>query len=361
MIEGMWSVRPYKDGDEEAILELWKAVYPEKEYDREQWLRWWHWMYKENPVGHGRIWVAEDDGKIVGHYPLIFMMLKVGNQIVKASQNIDQMTHPDYRRQGIALKLGRQALDESEREEVYITIGFANEGSYGVDIKTGWFDICYMQLMVKVFNVENTVRVKFKNKFAARLFATGAKLALLALSRRRKTPFFDGLTITQVSSFDERINEFWTKVSSQFQIMVVRNKDYLNWRYVAIPDVNYLIYIAEKTGQIYGYLVLRCLQQDDVKAGRIFDILAQSEEIAQCLVSKAVEHCEREKVDFIIINGSMIANKIYLKSLRKNGFIAIPFIKGGRFIAYSSSPHISKDFLRNPENWLVQMGDSDTI
>jgi len=111
-MEPGWSTRAYRDGDEEAISELESAVYGELQ-DKDQWRRWWHWMYKDNPGGTGLIWLAEDAVKLVGHYPLIPVRLKLGNQIVKASQNLDQMTHPDYRHQGIATNLGRQTLNEA--------------------------------------------------------------------------------------------------------------------------------------------------------------------------------------------------------------------------------------------------------
>ena len=139
--------------------------------------------------------------------------------------------------------------------------------------------------------------------------------------------------------------------------MVVKNKDYLNWRYTAVPDRNYSIYIAEEASEIYGYLVLRCMQRQQTKAGVIFDILDQSENVAQCLISKAVERCKQEKMD--LIYGSMLANKTLLNAFRKNGFISVPFIERGRFCAYLSSPHISRESLAKRENWFVQIGDSD--
>ena len=105
-----WSMRAYREGDEDGILELWKATYPEKEYDREGWLRWWHWMYKENPAGPGRIWLAEYDGKIVGQYPIIPVLMKIGARIVTAFQSINLMTHPDHRRQGIYESLSGKRL-----------------------------------------------------------------------------------------------------------------------------------------------------------------------------------------------------------------------------------------------------------
>jgi GNAT superfamily N-acetyltransferase len=358
-MERRWSIREYREGDEEGILELCKAVYPSRTYDREQWMRWWRWLYKENPVGLARIWVAEDNGKIVGHYPLVFMMLKAGNQLAKASQNIDQMTHPDYRYQGIASRLGKMALREAEREGVHITIGFANQASYVVDVRAGWFDVAARQIVFKALSWGNTLKLRISNRLLSKLGAIGGNILSSVFYRSEKAPALEGVRITQISSFDERIDELWARVSNNYPVMVVRNKEYLNWRYAAIPDVHYSIYIAEKEGDIHGYLVLRCVQQGGTKTGIIFDILATSQQIYQCLISQAMAQCELEKADTIY--GLMIADKTVSTAFRKNGFLSFPFLKDGRFIVYSSSPHVSKEFLAEPKNWFVQIGDSDQI
>lgn len=355
-MERKWLARPYQEGDEEGILELRQAVYPEKEYDWDKWLRWWRWMYKGNPAGAGLIWLAEHNGKIVGQYPLIFMNMKVRCEVVRASQNVDVMTHPDYQHQGIFYTLARAALKNVGKEGVHITIGFPNEAAYPGHIKSGWFDICSMQILLKPLNWGNVLRLKTMNKFLLKLGTVGGGFAEHTVYRTKEAPIIRGLTITQTSSFDDRINEFWTRVSNQHPIMVVRNKDCLNWRY-STPGVNYSILAAEKAGEIVGYLILRQGEEREVKVGRIFDMMAESAEVMHCLISKAIEQCIQNKTDLIFYH--LIANKSYHQVLKWNGFISSPFIKGGRFCAYSSSPYIPMEFLKNPENWFVQIGDSD--
>lgn len=357
-MELKWSIRTYKEGDQEGIFELSKKTYPERTHVWEDWIKWWHWMYRENPVSPAQIWLAERQGKIIGQYPLIFMNLKVGDHPARISQNIDVMTHPAYRGQGIFSRLERRALDEAEKAEVYITIGFPNEAAYPGHIKSGWFDIARMQIAFKPLDWGNTLTARISNKLLVKLGATTGSLAGRILLRAEKAPIVEGLTITQTSRFDERINYLWSKVADQNQIMVVRDEDYLNWRYVAAPGMNYLIYLAEKAGEIYGYLVLR-IRQGDRRAGVICDVLAQSKPIAQSLISNALEHCQQEKVD--VIYCSLIANRIYREAFRRSGFMFAPFVQGAMFCAYSSAPSISRDFLKNPKNWFVQMGDSDTV
>jgi len=354
-----WSIRAYREADEEAILELWKAVYPEREYNDKQWMRWWRWMYKENPSGAPVIWFAEANGKLVGQYAIIRVKMKIGNKVIIGAQSLDTVTHPEYRHKGVFQTLAKKTYEQAANEGVHIVYGFPNQYSYpGFIRRLDWFDIATTQTLLKVLYWGNITKKRVRNRFLSSILAPAINLVSNEiLFRTQKTSFVQGLEIAQISSFDERVNEFWAEISGQYQIMVVRNKDYLNWRYVNIPDANYLIYVAEIAGKIYGYLVFQCTQTEQTKVGNIFDILAQSEKIAQHLISKAIEHCKQERVDTIYC--SMIANNLYLKAFRKNGFVSLPFVKGSKFCAYSSSPNIPKEFLKDPKNWVVQIGDSD--
>ena len=361
-MERAWSVRTYEKGDEDGIFELTKAVYPEKKYNREKWMRWWRWMYIENPAGDSRIWIADHDGKIVGQYPLVLVNMKIGEEIIKGSQNIDLMTHPDYQRQGMFFTLEKKALSEAGKEGINITYGFPNEPAYPGHLKSGWFDICPLQVMIKPLNWKNTLKLKINNTLLLKIGAIGGRVVEHAIYQTKKAPIVRDLTITQISSFDDRINKFWIKkVSNQHQIAVIRDKEYLNWRYVDTPDINYTIYLAEERGAICGYIVLRCVKKEDLLFGYIFDITAPMDrmEIVHCLLSRAIEYFEDEKVDLVFCK--MIANERYCKIFRKNGFISSRFIKGVGFCAYTSDLKISKTYLKDSKNWFIQLGDSDFI
>jgi RimJ/RimL family protein N-acetyltransferase len=362
-----WFIRTYREGDENQIFELRKAVSSEQQ--REQWwLRWWHWMYQENPNG-SKIWLAEDNGKIVGHYGGINVNLKVGNDIIKVPILLNSMTHPDYRHNGIMLTLRKNALAELAKNGMPITFGFPNEASLKINQKLGYYHLTTMRKFVRIFNWENTLRTQVSNKLFLKLCAAAGNALNKLRIRDSEISNIKGLTITQVSEFDERVNKFWAKVSKQFPIMVMRSKDYLNWRYATVPDINYSIYVADVAGVILGYIVLRAFQEKDKKAALIFDLLAESEEVAKCLLSTTSKHCQKDGVDYIYWVG--IANEAYLRAFRKRGFISQPyrqskegasgFEKKGEFNFYSNSSNIPGEFLSDPQNWLIQIGDSDEL
>ncbi len=354
-----WSVRPYRDGDEDGILELWKAVYPEHTYDREQWMRWWQWMYRANPHGMGVIFLAEHEGGIVGHTAEIPVMMKIGSESVLAGISLDAMTHPDYRRQGTFVALVRARSAESEKRGIRATYGFRNKFSYpypALATKVGMFDGATMQKVLRPLDWKNAIRAQTQNRFLLTLGSATGSLLSTVLFRARNRPLPIGLTITQESRFDEHVNELWAKVSSQYQAIVSRNMEYLNWRYVAAPHRDYSIYLARRSETVAGYLVVGRMEAESARIAIIVDVLAESEEVAECLISKAVEHCKRDKID--LIWSARIAGTSLARAYRRNGFVSVPFAKSIGIKGRSSSPSIARQ-MQDPKNWFLQMGDSD--
>ena len=353
-----WVTRAYRSGDENKIFELRKAVRPERKYELKSWLKFWHWMYTEIPSG-SKTWLAHDNGRVVGQHSCLIKNFKVGNNVIKTALLLDSSTHPDYRRQGINIILSKKARDDLSKSGVQLTVGFPNEATHKKNMKLGFFDVHGEKKMIKVFKWDNALKIWNSNRLFLKLGAFAGSMINNLIYRASKRPVINGLEVTQVPRFDERIDALWDRVSGQIQITAVRSKDYLNWRYTIVPDVNYNIYIAEKGGDVCGYLVLRYFYDEQQNAAIIHDLFTESEKVAQYLLSTVSELCQKDDIDFIYWVG--IAPKLYKKAFCKNGYISQPFRKKGNFNVYCNSPDISKEFLSNSENWLIQIGDSDNL
>jgi predicted N-acetyltransferase YhbS len=360
MAQRKWVPRAYRDGDQEGIYELLKIVYPNEQYDYDKWLRQWHWMYRENPVGDGYIWVADDNGRIVGHSAAIPIMMKIGGSLIRGRLASNAMTHPDYRRQGMYRILTKHKIDELVENGLRIAYDFGGKSpTYPIDAKYfEAFSVCTTRALVKPYNWRNTLQAKFTNPLLVTLGAIGGNLMQNVFYRAKKTPAAQGLSIVNTTQFDSRINDLWSRVFDQYQIIVVRNQDYLNWRYVSIPDITYTILVAENAGEICGYIVFRSVAKGELKIGVIFDFITESVTAGQCLVAKAVACLKQEKVDLVAC--STVLNSSYLKSYRRNGFISVPFVGHG-FVVLSTDTEITKEFLANFKNWYAQIGNSDFL
>jgi predicted N-acetyltransferase YhbS len=340
-----WSIRISEEGDENEIFELTEAVLGERVPEKVRWMRGWRWMHLDNPAGISRIWLAEDGSKIVSQYPVILEDMKIGEEIIKGAQLIDTMTHPQYRRQGICSTLGEKALNEIENKETHLVYCFPTQEVYPLHIKSGWLDVCAFQVMFKPLNLKNIL-----------IFTVGGTIIIRVLFRSKKVSDEDMSKVRKISRFDDRINGFWNTISIDYNIIRIRDKEYLNWRYVDVPNADYTIYVAEEEEEICGYIVLGCRKEDSLTWGYIYDIIVLTgrADIIQCLIAKAIEYFSAKEVDAIF--SQMVPNKIYHKALLKNGFIP-RFRSKGRFIAYNASKEKSDEFIKNSNNWFIQQGD----
>lgn len=358
-----WLIRAYRDGDEERIFELWKAVNPTRNSSREQWLTWWAWKYKDNPAGNPIIWFAEYNDSLVGQYAVIPIKMKVGNGVFTCLQSVDTMTHPDYRKQGIFEALAKKTYEQAAGEEIHVIYGFPNELSYpGFVKKLDWFDVSLLKTMIKPLNLQNIVKNYISNRFLFSVFIPSGNLLLKILSINKRPSKVDALDINQISSFDDRFDNFWERISGVYDIGVVRDTAYLNWRFVNVPNTQYVIYIAERRDEILGYIILLCRELRGLLFSYIVDVvtLPGLKNVFQCLILKSIEHSNNENAD--ILFHQVIGNEMYYNILRRNGFLSSRFIdRRFHFIARVNTSRVSETLIRNPDRWFVQIGDSDTV
>jgi hypothetical protein len=251
---------------------------------------------------------------------------------------------------------------------------FSNAGKQGIDIAYGfpnkmtswhqkyWLEVGGVSAMIKPLNPEGILGHYIHSKPIAKPLAVVVKLFFSLLYPTKKLQEVNGLTINQVASFDERINDLWEKVANDYKIITVRDKTYLNWRFANIPGGDYTIYIAEKEKQVLGYTVLKCEKYSGLNVGRIFELIVPSgqEETGQSLVLKAIEFFEQKKADFILY--SLIGDKNYHQILKKCGFINYRLQeRKSRFVARLNTARIPKTLLEDRRNWFVQTGDSDHV
>lgn len=91
-------IRPYREGDEEGIRELFRTV-----FGKEMSYQLWHWKYRAHGLGT-MVYVAEDKGKIIAHYGGVpRRCLYFGREVISAIIS-DSMVDPSYR--GIFKKEG---------------------------------------------------------------------------------------------------------------------------------------------------------------------------------------------------------------------------------------------------------------
>ncbi len=349
-----WKVRDGNKLDKEGILSLRGVVFGEEERDKLD-PRFWQWEFTEGSDGKAFIYIVEDQNRIIGHFADIPRRFSVQGEVILGTLSLDLMVHPDYRRKGVFGAMGRYGAEKVKQENGLFLTAFPirSETILGLK-KIGWREVAKLPVLVYPIRFKGILN-RYVHFPPLGLLAGGIAsffyFLIYGLKRKKET---GGVEIDQVGSLDEPFDLFWQKASALYPVMGIRNRDYLNWRYLQHPTRNYVIYRAKKSGEMRGYIVLRKVDLLKFNSAVIVDLLALDEEILSALVEKGIQHSRQERADLL---GVMVPqDHLYYKLLRRKGFL--PSLKTFLFMIYS---HADKGIFLSPEKWYVNWGDTDVI
>jgi len=321
-----FEIRMYREGDEKDILKLFKIV-----FNKQMTIKFWKWRFMENPFGKGIIALAYDGNILASHYAVMPIHLKVCNSVIKAVFSMTTMTHPEYRGRGLFPKLAKLVYEEAKRKKYSLVYGFPNENSYmGFVKKLNW--IGFGKIPVYTIKCDTTPLKKSK--------------AISAIS------------IKEVDSFKDDVDNLWNKVKKYFLIAVPRTKEYLNWRFVKNPDQRYFIFSMYNSSDIKGYFVLKIYEEKNKKLGHVIDLVVDEYRYIKDILAFSIDFFKERDVNEITLwLNEVIANKIDIEKFgAKKSFMERTYF-GCRVLKDIFYEDTLKDF----KNWYITMGDSDVF
>jgi GNAT superfamily N-acetyltransferase len=313
-------------GDEHQMLLLYEQVSGVK-----MTLDFWKWKYERAPFGKSIIRLMFDGDALIGHVSAIPIDLQVRTTTLRAAFGLDLMIHPDYKGQGLYIPLIAGAEDQCRRNRLQLEYGFPNGRSYLLMTRRfGWKDIARISILYK----------KLQGESSGLLLSKGA------------------YEICQIEEFGDDVDLLWYKAKGEYNTIVPRTKEFLNWRYVERPGVNYTKYVSrESNGQLTGYIILKIFSDGTKMRGHIIDIFSLNDkEIMRGLIKRSL--------DYFVENGIkniscwMQDNYHYDDVLKEEGFVGKETTDCNYFgvkVIHQVIPSIRT--VEKAENWYFTMGD----
>lgn len=260
------NVRLFRPGDEEAVTRLLSAGFPQwPKVDTDataiEHLRW-----KIAEPQPATVVLGEIDGAIAGMSIRSLRPAKVGAAELLLQHGYDSCVHPDYRGTGV-MSTVRSSFRDLLETRGDLLIFFSAHPAFG-----------HIRQTEGAAPLGSSVQV------------LTCKPPFVELPASNATPW----TIETRPRFDERADEFWNQASTQFDLIVVRRQDFLNWRYSDPRAGSFTIRTAEEGGRLLGYAVLRV----SGGIGYIADLLALPGrlDVVQSLVANALPWFRERRV-----------------------------------------------------------------
>ncbi len=227
-----FAVRPYTDGDERAILDLFARSFPHAPRSPEH----FDWKYRRNPFGGRRISLTfDEDGNLVGHYSGYPVPFFAYGRNVLAHQIGDTMTDIAVRHigRGPTSILGRTALDFYAR-------------------------FCESQVAFNFgFNVANIQKFSLRFLRSDRVEPVTYRVSE-PLPRLSKTErWLRGYQLELVRGTDGEWDDLFARVSGAYRFLLRRDARYVRWRYLECPDVPYHVVAVRKWRRLVGWIVFQ--------------------------------------------------------------------------------------------------------
>ena len=229
------------------------------------------WKYYSNPLGDAAVGIAVADGRVVSLAAAVPKLIQVGSKSLLAFELGDFITAPEYRKRGLFSSLIRMICDEAQRRGAALVYVSPNPSSFR--ILTGQLSFREAQKFDNHHFVNPSALIERKSGIPASIprwlgVDWIARAVLFPRGSRH-------VRVESAAKFGAEVDDWWTTVAPRFSFALVRNRAYLNWRYVHGP-APYQSFVGRRNGNFVGYLTTFVLQTQPV--GYILDLVTDPED-----------------------------------------------------------------------------------
>ena len=356
----------YEEKDKPDILKANREEYGDTDLSHGS---YFDWIHTKNPNGSPVFLVAREigTGRLIGWVMYVPFQLIWQGERLKALIGFNLMVRKEYRRKGISTAMIQCGTAEGKRQGHHFIAALANSKSTEVHRKMGDLIVSSVPMVIRPLDVASLSREQFSNPLAQ--WVTRAAWAIggsIVFRERRPRNYGLPVDIVEESEFGEAFDRFWEKVNAKYNLMLVRDRAFLQWRFREMPCRSYLVFSARRGKDILGYLVLREAVIRGIKCGLISDFMVAPGEAgdrAGLLLMNAATRCFRE-AQAQLGGGLMFTHTQEFGIMRQAGYVPTPERLAPQsitLIVHTILDEIPTRQILLPESWFISNADHDAV
>jgi len=305
------------------------------------------WQYVKSPTGLTFVNVAECEGEIVAVYASLPQRFQCGVREFMGIQSLDTLTDSQFRGRGLFGALATDLFERTKSEGVGFVYGFPNASSApGFFGKLGWVKLDPVPFLMRPMNP-----VYFLEKVFGRTFG---------LPRIPALPLAGRYDIREIELSELPVNAIWQGFRQSFNVGLVRDSTYLNWRF-AKPGQNYRIFCGGEDGA-EGFVVINVMEKHGGRIGYVVEMMSRNPstdtELAHELLNHAVHTFEEERCDAAL--AWHFEHSPYYLAFLAAGFFPMPERLRPIELHFGVKP-LAEENLIVRRDWYISYCDSDTV
>jgi GNAT superfamily N-acetyltransferase len=322
------------------------------------------WRYDQNPHGEAVSLLARPaaggDG-VCGYAcsPRLALVKGAEESMAPIGQTGDVMTHPQWRKRGIFSGLDQRCMRETGERGWPLVFGLPNRRSAHIFLKLGWDQVGTIRPWT--FVLQSSRAARDVRRADGRLKAWALGLAQKAGYRARRD--LRGTSggrfgVRRIERFDEEVTALSRRVEPNFDLMVRRDADYLNWRFIEnTSGLHTCLGVYEATGTLAGYVVVQAPRPGQV-VGYLVDVLAQDPAALAQAMEAGLAHLQAAGAD--LVQATAIDGSWWEARLREAAFQPPRAENHLIVILYThQADHPLAQAGRDASSWYLTDGDRD--
>jgi GNAT superfamily N-acetyltransferase len=335
------------DSDRQVLIELMLRYLTRRSNEKK-----FDWLYRDNPDGKGRVWIAVDKirDEIVGSGAAIPRRMFVGDAEQFGCVLADFWIHPQYRSLGPAVQLQRACLEDVRLGRFSLCYDFPQSSMGAVYKRLGITPQEILLRLTRPLLVDQKIE-----KIITTPLLTPALSALGNLwlrHRDRKFRANGNCTISvHTGDFGEEFSSLARRANAGYGVCVQRSAEYLNWRYRNHYFHRYEVLTARLNRVLMAYVVF----VDSGEDTQIVDLFGLNEpdivsDLIGALVSRLREFGKRA------VNVPWLASHPWVELFRRLGFYVRESFP---IVTYPLTPNSSSQKPARIQDWFLTYGDID--
>ena len=275
---------------------------------------YWYWRYFKNLTGKGSLIIALRNHKVVGKYGLIYLSLVLNGKPVVVGLMEGLLVSPLERFWQCYRGLVERCNREKQSNNLAFYFGMTHFRTLELHKRLGVIDLGRVPVYWGFLDIPRILEGRSVPRPLSLLGYLGQAIIGLRVGVKK----ISYLNIRQVKNFDSSFDELWENISKKYAISVIRNAQYLNWRYIENPTEKYECLAAYSDGRLEGLVVFRIA--DCHNEGYVFELFARedSKSVMRELLLQAVKELKAKRIGYITVSFPATSNAAHV--LRSMGF-----------------------------------------
>jgi predicted N-acetyltransferase YhbS len=360
-----WEIGTYRGEDKPGILALNRAEYGDVALSQEA---YFDWLRAQNPAGEAIVLVAreKETGRPVGFCMFVPMRISWRGDERLATVGMNLLVAPAFRRQRIYCSLQDAGLKECQRRGSDFFYVFPNAKSLAGLAKWDFHIVCQVPLVVRPLDIAVLTETHIRSRLLQWVANLGWQFAAASIWRQCPSRNGTSLRISEDVELDEEYDRFWKQVKDKYDLMLIRDRTFLKWRFLDIPSRSYQVLSARQGTEIVGYIVLRQADIRGSSAGLIADLVVLDGErgtrAGLYLLGEVLGRFRRAQVP--ISGGIFLPHAQEYAIMRQAGHLRAPrrfAPQSFHLVVKNLSDGIPSSALVRPEGWYVSIADHDAV